>query len=266
MKTCLVLFLGIAVAAGLVVAETVTNPPDIEVSVRFIDVCQDSPDAPPVEWLLSEPGSKSSQLTAREMSGTLVNWAQRGDVDILAAPRVTTRSGSNAVIKVVTECRYPTDLEISPVSFTNGSEVVSGIAFAPGGFETRDVGITLNVTPVFEARRNIIEMKLDAEVVVETVWTNYPVTYKDADGTTQTVAFPQPFFHTRRVSQNLSLFNGSTVMMGGMVSELKKRTEHRVPVLGSIPWLGRLFRTYREVPNRRNLFIFVTARTVDSAK
>jgi len=266
MKTRLV-FLGIAIAAGLVVGETVTNPPDIEVEVRFVQVCQDSPDAPPVEWLLSdEPGSGSSQLTAREMNGTLVNWAQRGDVDILAAPRVITRSGSNAVIKVVTECRYPTDLEYRPVSVTNGSEVVSGIAFVPGSFETRDVGIILDVTPVLDARRNMIEMKLDAEVVMETVWTNYPVTYKDADGTTQTVAFPQPFFHTRRVSQNLSLFNGSTVMMGGMITESKKRVEHRIPILASIPWLGRLFRSYREVSNRQNLFIFVTARTVDGAK
>lgn len=136
------------------------------------------------------------------------------------------------------------------------------IAVIPSNFETRDVGITLNVTPLFNEKQNTIDLKVMAEIVSEPTWKEYPITYEGMNGTQQTMVFPQPFFHTRQVSQNLSLPNNTTLVMGGLTTTGTKQVEDRVPVLGAIPWLGRLFRSIREINESRNLVITVSARTL----
>ncbi len=51
--------------------------------------------------------------------------------------------------------------------------------------------------------------------------------------------------------------------MGGMITEARHSVDDKVPILGDIPLLGRLFRSRYEQSEKRNLLIFVTARLVD---
>jgi type II secretory pathway component GspD/PulD (secretin) len=235
-------------------------PPIIEVEVRFIEI-RASVDAPGrLPWNLDKAGSLAHGEI--DMTNILTTLELSGSADVMAAPKVCTQSGTNATIKVVTEYRYPTVLDIRSVSVTNGVDVVRAIAVIPSNFETRDVGITLNVTPVFDAKANRIDLELMAEIVSEPTWKEYPIAYEGMNGTKQTVVFPQPFFHTRQVSQNLSLPNNTTLVMGGLMTTGTKQVEDRVPVLGAIPWLGRLFRSSREITESRNLVITVSARTL----
>ena len=106
------------------------------------------------------------------------------------------------------------------------------------------------------------DLKLMAEVVSEPTWNNYAATYVDMNGVSQTVNLRQPFFHTRKVDQTISLRNRTTVMMGGMVTSGKRQVEERIPVLGRIPLLGRLFCRSYEVDDSRKLLITVTASVV----
>jgi general secretion pathway protein D len=53
--------------------------------------------------------------------------------------------------------------------------------------------------------------------------------------------------------------------MGGLITEQRKTMEDKIPFLGDIPYLGRLFRSRSEKSEKRNLLIFVTARLVDPA-
>ena len=53
--------------------------------------------------------------------------------------------------------------------------------------------------------------------------------------------------------------------MGGMITESRVEVDDKVPVLGDIPLVGRLFRSSYEQSEKRNLLIFVTARLVDPA-
>jgi len=69
----------------------------------------------------------------------------------------------------------------------------------------------------------------------------------------------------RSVSTQLSVYNGATVVIGGLITEERKTMEDKVPLLGDIPYLGRLFRSKSEYSNKRNLLIFITARLVDPA-
>ncbi len=73
----------------------------------------------------------------------------------------------------------------------------------------------------------------------------------------------QPFFKTRSIETAITIANGATVVMGGLITEERKSMEDKIPFLGDIPWLGRFFRSRSEWSNKRNLLIFVTARLVD---
>ena len=73
----------------------------------------------------------------------------------------------------------------------------------------------------------------------------------------------QPFFKTRSIETDITIANGATVVMGGLITEERKSMEDKIPFLGDIPWLGRFFRSRSEWSNKRNLLIFVTARLVD---
>jgi len=75
----------------------------------------------------------------------------------------------------------------------------------------------------------------------------------------------QPFFHTRTISTSISIYNGATVVMGGMITEARQEVDDKIPFLGDIPILGRLFRSRSESSVKRNLLIFVTAKLVDPA-
>ena len=73
----------------------------------------------------------------------------------------------------------------------------------------------------------------------------------------------QPFFKTRSIETAITIANGATVVMGGLITEERRSMEDKIPFLGDIPWIGRFFRSRSEWSNKRNLLIFVTARLVD---
>jgi general secretion pathway protein D len=83
-------------------------------------------------------------------------------------------------------------------------------------------------------------------------------------GRTVTVppGFYQPIFSVREVSTKVTLWDGATLVMGGLTREEVKKVEDKVPVLGDVPLLGRLFRSRGESSQKRNLLIFVTANLV----
>ena len=76
------------------------------------------------------------------------------------------------------------------------------------------------------------------------------------------VPMEQPFFKERSIDTVVTLYNGATVVMGGLITEERKSMEDKIPFLGDIPFLGRLFRSRSEWSNKRNLLLFVTARRV----
>jgi general secretion pathway protein D len=74
--------------------------------------------------------------------------------------------------------------------------------------------------------------------------------------------FYQPIFSTREITTKVTVWDGATLVMGGLTREEVKKTSDKVPVLGDIPFLGALFRSKGESSSKRNLLIFVTANLV----
>ena len=232
-----------------------------------------------------------------DLSMILHMLSQRSDTDLLSAPKVVTKSGQEAIMKVVTEYIYPTEFEVQEVNSSgggnnNGGSTSVSVPFMvePQNFEMREVGVILQVVPEVSAEGQMINLMLNPQVVSEPVWKNYgtKIPYMRPESTmslanmtadaiaalglggqqeTEYTELPmeQPFFHVRSVQTQLSVYNGATVVMGGLITEDRKTMEDKIPGLGDLPYIGRLFRSKSERSVKRNLLVFVTARLVDPA-
>ena len=208
---------------------------------------------------------------------------QKKGIDLLSAPRVTTKSGQRAVIEIVREFRYPTQFtppqvpNITGGGSGNGTVSISVVTpTTPNAFETRNTGVTLEVEPVVGPDGVTIDLNLVPQVVEFEGFVNYgspifginPSILTNALNSqvllTQNV-INQPIFSTRKVTTSVSVYDGSTVVLGGLMREDVQKTEDRTPVVGDIPIVGRLFRTNVDQHIKRNLVIFVTAHMVTPA-
>jgi general secretion pathway protein D len=231
------------------------------------------PGAPGVGPVMDSIATVGTVLTNPELSIVLHALQQRGHTDLLSAPKVTTQSGVQANIRVVTEYIYPTAFDVQPIAgqtTTAGGQGGSvGAVVTPQDFETREVGVILEVLPTVSPEGQMISLELSPEVVTEPTWRNYGSTYTSFDQNgnmiEQTLNMEQPFFHSRRLRTSLLIYNGATVVMGGMITELRNSVDDKIPFLGDIPVIGRLFRSKYDHSEKRNLLIFVTARLVDPA-
>lgn len=210
--------------------------------------------------------------------------SQKKGTDLLSAPKVTTKSGRKAVIRVVREFPYPSEFnppEPPPPQSTTG---LVGVAFGsvvsqgivtpstPTTFETRNLGVTLEVEPVVGPDGYTIDLNLSPEVVDFDGFINYgsPILGAVFNGLTivNTILTPnvinQPIFSTRKVTTSVSIWDGQTVALGGLIREDVQKVQDKVPLLGDIPLAGRLFRSNADQKIKRNLIIFVTARLMDA--
>lgn len=215
---------------------------------------------------------------------------QKKGVDLLSAPSVTTKSGQRAVIEIVREFRYPTQFQPPQIPQTvgsingttsSGSASVPVTPTTPTAFETRNTGVTLEVEPVVGPDGVTIDLNLVPQVVEFEGFINYgspilaPASFSINPITLTIVSSPQsiitpnvinqPIFSSRKVTTSVSVWDGQTVVLGGLMREDVQKTEDRTPIVGDLPLVGRLFRTNVDQHIKRNLVIFVTARLVNPA-
>jgi len=218
---------------------------------------------------LGRLASISSVLTNPELTMVLHMLQQNGNADLLSAPKVTTRSGAEASIRVVTEFIYPTSFEVqggTQNASTSGAQTtVTETTVVPQDFATREVGVILTVLPEVSPDGNMINLTMTPQVVTDPTWFQYGSTIRRGDGSTLTLNMPQPFFHVRSLNTQISIYDGATVVMGGLITEDLQKVNDKIPILGDIPLIGALFRSKSEQSIKKNLLIFVTAKLVDPA-
>ena len=216
--------------------------------------------------------SASSVLTNPEVTLVLQALSQHGGSDLLSAPRVTTRSGVNAQIQVVKEIIYPTEFDVTqPTMNTDGNVTMSPVV-TPGTFQTRETGVILNVTPTVGPDGYTIDLVMAPEVAELVDWIQYGSQITVETGiigarqqNTYLFNMPQPIFTSRNVTTSIVIWDGQTVVMGGLIREELTTIKDKVPILGDIPVLGWFFRSEGQYSKKKNLLIFVTARLVDPA-
>jgi len=124
--------------------------------------------------------------------------------------------------------------------------------------------VTLEVTPTVGADDSIA-LNLKPKVTEFEGFVEYGGTSVAISGST-TVTIPsgffQPIFTTREVSTDVTVFDGATVVIGGLTREEVKTVSDKVPVLGDIPLIGAAFRSSGKSTTKKNLTVFVTANLV----
>jgi general secretion pathway protein D len=220
--------------------------------------------------------------------------SQQKGVDLMSAPKVTTKSGIKATIKVIREFPYPTEFnppQVPPPSTSQqagGSQGAAGIVVTsglvtpttPSAFEKRDIGVSLEVEPQVGADNYTIDLSLSPEVVEFDGFVNYgsPITGPRYDpalilagnpsGIVPFVITPnvinQPIFSVRKVTTSVSIWDGQTVALGGLIREDVQKVNDKVPILGDMPLAGRLFRSNVDQKIKKNLIVFVTARLMNA--
>ena len=212
--------------------------------------------------------------------------SQKKGIDLVSAPKVTTKSGSTAKIEIVREFRYPSQFDPPQLSAATGSTYAPVVPNSPSAWETKNTGITLEVEPTVGPDSYTIELRLAPRVIEFDGFINYgnPINATVAQAfllgtgdaavailgpSTTFEATPntinQPVFSTREVETQVSVYDGQTVVMGGLMREDVQKVQDKVPILGDIPLAGRLFRTNVDQHIKRNLLMFVTAGLLDPA-
>jgi general secretion pathway protein D len=204
-------------------------------------------------------------------------------VSLISAPSVTTQNGLKASIDIVREFPYPTSFEKPKLSNTevgysggkfkagiNGPFLELGIPPTPREFETQDVGVSLEVKPTTYPDQRIDLDITKAQVVDFEGFIDYgvPIEARLEEETPPQVVTPgtinQPVFNTRSIVTTLQLLDGQTAVLGGLINESTQEVNDKVPILGDLPLVGRIFQSKVSERTKKNLIIFVTARLIRS--
>ena len=179
----------------------------------------------------------SAVFSASDFNLIISALQTQNDTKLVSNPTIVTLNNTEAVINIGQEYPIP--------RYTYNTE--QGV-YEVSGFDYRPIGIILQVTPQVNAQ-GFIKLTIEPEVSSTTESANF--------GTAQI-----PIVTTRRTRTQVSLRDGFTMGIGGLIENSVTTGQTRVPVLGSIPGLGRLFRSDAKNDLMRNLIIFITARTV----
>ncbi|MFT5497209.1 MAG: hypothetical protein ACI9TH_002615 [Kiritimatiellia bacterium] len=155
-------------------------------------------------------------LVLPELASTAQLVALRESGAGIGAPfRVVTINGVNAVVEDVEEIIYPTEFDVSEGD-------IKRIAVIPGAFETREVGQILNVTPIVSPDNHTINLTLLPEQAALVREIDYGFDYTDEKGNLMHVPMRQPVFHSRNLTTSITIYNGSTLVVGGGYDEANK--------------------------------------------
>jgi general secretion pathway protein D len=240
-----------------------------------------SPGAFSIAGVFTDP---QFQLVIRALS-------QKKGVDLMTSPAVVTKSGQRATIVVARELPYPTEFNPPQIPTqvggrTNATFVNGGLAnqsssrFAPitpttpTAFAKRDVGITMEVEPVVDPNNRIVHLNVvpsstEFEGFVDygsPIMNGAPIGFGGATVFyTQPNHILQPIFRTNKTSTAVDIWDGNTLVLAGVVTETRTDIQDKVPVLGSLPIIGRAFQSKVSQVERKNVAFFVSVRIIDPA-
>lgn len=194
-------------------------------------------------------------------------------VDLLSAPKVVSKSGSPAKINISRQLYYPSKFEKPTAATTqstfDGNNIILVLPSTPSDFVSKDVGVTMDVTPTADADGKI-DLQLKPQVIDFEGFINYGVSIFQGDpvfnltGGSVTLMTSnivnQPVFNNRSIQTRLQVEDGNTVVMGGLIREDVQKIRDKIPVLGDMPVIGRFFQSNVDKSLKKNLLIFVTAR------
>jgi general secretion pathway protein D len=245
--------------AEKLVADQDIAEPEVMLEVEVLEVSRSRLSELGIKWpssfTLSTPTSATTlgqmrdlvgnDLLASPLSATLNLKLEDGDTNVLASPRIRVRNREKAKIMIGSRVPVITNA-VTPVS--TGTPVITG------SVQYLDVGLKLEVEP---------DIHLDQEVVIK-IGLDVSSIIKEVPNTQSgTLAYE---VGTRNASTVLRLKDGETQILAGLISDEDRRTASKVPGIGQMPVLGRLFSSHKNDGTKTEIVLSITPRIVGSAR
>ena len=174
------------------------------------------------------------------------------DIDVLSQPSLTTRDNEDASIVVGQEVPVPTQRS----GYSYGSSTsdttprYTGLTSYGSGISREDVGVKMTATPHINEGDYV-----STEVTIEVSQTVNSDVGIDANEL-------GPTFQKSEIENNVVVKDGSTGIIGGLISETTDHSRRQTPVLGDVPVLGWFFRSRGSSRTKRNLVVLLTPHIV----
>lgn len=192
----------------------------------------------------------------------------------LSAPRVTVMNNRTARFRMGDNIYYFEEYDVETVSqgATGGSTIETQTLVPTGTPVELALGITFDVRVNIGNDGRTVLLGLKPEIVEFIKWEDY-TTYGDGDGdggdgggdseggASTEVKLPRT--NEKMIATTVGVSSGQTVVLGGMMENLKTKRVKKVPLLGDLPLLGVLFRHTENISMPSNLLIFVTANVIN---
>ena len=214
---------------------------------------------------------------------------QRKGSTVANQPATVTMPGQRSVIEVFRNFPYPTEYDPPEIPQTFNNNVGGGVVvfdpingvfipiagFAqppssfpvtpahPTAFDVRNIGTRFEVEPTIDPNGYVITLNLSVEFSQFEGFINYgtPITDGEIELTDNRIL--QPLFKVSRLAQPVHVQDGSNFVIGGLMNDDVEFTNDKVPFLGDVPVVGRLFKGNVAERRRKAILFFVNARLID---
>src|ERR1051326_6616490 len=214
----------------------------------------------------------SGILTDPQFRVVLHALEQRDGADLLTEASVTTVSGRQCQIQVVDLQTIVTGTTVNQTAAGGGGVAggngVIGSTIQPTT-QNLPFGPTLDVIPYVSADGFTIQMTI-IPTIIDFIGYDDPAGFtiqaQSGGGSLPVTAqLPLPHLRLRQVTTSSIVWDGQTVVLGGLITENVTKIKDKIPLLGDLPLIGRAFRSESSTANKRNLMIFVTPTIIDPA-
>ena len=187
-----------------------------------------------------------AQLDSMGLSMTVILNAlnETANTNILSTPSILTLDNQEAYITVGEQVPFVTG------SFTNTGAGGDGAQNPFQTIERENVGITLTVTPhINDGDSVVLDIMQEVSSISKT-----------------TVAASDVITNERKIQTKVLALDGQVIVLGGLIKDEVQDAQQKVPLLGDIPYLGRLFRSDAEVVKKSNLMVFIRTTIIRDDK
>ncbi len=173
-------------------------------------------------------------VTGEDFSFILHALQSESRLEVLSSPTLVVRNGDEGKMTIADQVPF---VESSQINDTGSTNSVVG---------REDVGIVLTATP---------RVSPDGYVTIELV---QEISSFAGENLQLTEGVSSPIFSTRELQTNVTIRDGETVVIGGLITTRKSTGETGVPILSKLPLIGRLFRTTNSSEQKTELLIVMT--------
>ena len=198
----------------------------------------------------------ADQIGENQVNVTLQALEQFGDVQVLSSPKVIALNNQTAMLKVVDNIVY-FEIEVDITAATTTSPAITTVETT---INTVPVGFVMSVTPYIDDKEVVtLNVRPTISRVIDRVQDPNPTLA--AAGVVSEI----PVVQVREIESLLKVNSGDTAIIGGLMQDIVNNQNSGIPVLSSIPLIGKLFSYDNDQREKSELVIFIRPIVVKQA-